>query len=133
MPRLQGGESLKVLLEELVGNGAVSDRLALLAANQVERLLRDKTALKAQLQYPYMVLIWILVSGDPRLMDAMAAAIKAAQVQPVIRTLEDCLWSKLCMIAPLVSALLEEQQFSAMKQYTEECKRCSKYIVYPTE
>lgn len=122
-----GDNGLKPFLEEWFRNNRrLSDRSALLLAREAERLLRDKASLKTQLRYPYLVLLCGLLSGDARVVEGLGAAMGALQASPVLTTLEDFMWAKLCMIAPPVGVV-------GCREWWESPSREAGYLRVPVD
>lgn len=92
-----GGVGLKIILEDwLRNNRRLSDEYALLLTRVGGMLMKDGRVVGQQLCDPYRVLICGLLSGDHRVVTCLGSAM--GNQQPVLATLEDFMWFKLCMI-----------------------------------
>lgn len=97
---------LEVVLDAWLGNGErICDEHIQRLRRQGERLVRDLASFKDQLCHPYKVLLCGLFSGASHVLEMLGAAEKALLMKPVLSTMEDYMWSKLCMSAPQVGVL----------------------------
>lgn len=59
----------------------------------------------SQIRYPYMVLHCELLSGDNRVLEALAALMNSLHLQPVLKTMENFVGANFLIIPTLVSGL----------------------------
>lgn len=97
---------LSVVLDAWLGNDQrISDQHTLRLIRQGERLVKDLESLKTELCHPYKVLLCGLLSGASHVLEMLRAAENALAMKPVLSTMEDYMWSKLCMSARQVGVL----------------------------
>lgn len=132
LKNLGNGGLKPYLVEWLQSDGAVSDRSAIMLAQEAHRLMRDKNALKTQLRYRFLALMTALLSGDHRLLDTLAKAMEVAQAQPVVATLEDNLWAKLFIMAPVRTVVEDALQIQLLTcQQLQDVVVCKQTILNP--
>lgn len=90
-----GDLTLRRCLDEWLSTRTLSDRSVTTLARECDVLLRERAAVRAQPKYPYMVLLYCLLTSDMRALEQLQR-----EVPGVFGNIEDFMWFRLAVAKP---------------------------------